>query len=58
MIDKVRKEHNKKTQWGENDRFARAAKKAGKRIRQHVDDDEDWQDQIRNASRKDDLDAS
>lgn len=57
MIDKVRKEHTKKTQWGEHDRFARAAKKAGKRIRQ-CEDEDDWQDQIRNASRKDDLDAS
>jgi hypothetical protein len=50
MIDKVRKEHSKKTQWGEHDRFAKAAKKAGKRIRQSEEDDENWQDQIRYAT--------
>lgn len=58
MIDKVRKEHNKKTQWGENDRFAKAAKKAGKRIRQHDDDEDDWQSQIRDATKQDTSDAS
>lgn len=58
MIDKIRKEHTKKTQWGEHDRFAKAAKKAGKRIRQHEDDEDDWQSQVRNATQREDLDAS
>jgi hypothetical protein len=50
MIDKIRKTHEKKTEWGRTDNFAKSAKKAGKRIRiQNEDDQDDWQTEVRNV---------
>ena len=45
-IQKPRKNHEKKTKWGMNDRFTKSAKKAGKRIRIDQEQD-DWQNDVR-----------
>lgn len=50
-LQKPRKTHEKKTKWGEHDKFSKSAKKAGKRSH---DNDDDWQDEIRNYTRNSD----
>ncbi len=48
-IEKPRKSHNKKTEWGTRDNFAKAAKKASKRVKWESDDESEWQDEVRDA---------
>lgn len=48
QIEKIRKTHSKKTEWGTKDNFAKAAKKAIKR--RQTDEDDDWREEIRNAT--------
>lgn len=45
-IQKPRKNHEKKTKWGDNDRFSKSAKKAGKRNRSN-DHEDDWRHDVR-----------
>lgn len=49
MIDKIRKTHEKKTEWGRTDNFAKAAKKQGKRIRNEYEDEDDWREDVKRA---------
>lgn len=44
-IQKPRKTHQKKTKWGGQDKFSKSQKKAGKRIRADLED-QDWQDDV------------
>ena len=55
-IEKIRKTHSKKTEWGHKDNFAKAAKKANnKKIHSHedYDDGDDWQTQAKHATMRD-----
>ena len=48
-----RKNHEKKTQWGEKDNFAKSAKKASKQKSLKWESDDDWEQEALSYNRQD-----